>query len=340
MKVLESIKFDRLVEILGKMDSIKVGILGDICLDVYWHADMRKSELSLETPHYMLPVVKERMSPGGGANVAANMAALNPKRVTVFGAIGDDWRGKELIQLLSKLGIKKTGIVTGLKFSNAYIKPMRNGISNIIYEDPRIDFVSHEPVSKALEDDLILAIEKAANNLDVLCVSDQLPFGVVTERVRECICELARQGLRVVVDSRYNIGMFTNVILKPNAREAAVTMGIAPEIINSLKDFENVSKELSIKTGCDVFLTIGDKGSVYVSKNQMWHIPAYDLNAPIDICGAGDSSLSGFGLSLAAGAEPWEAAYIAGLCSEVTIQQIGITGTATRDQILNCHKSR
>ena len=32
---------------------------GDGCLDVYWHADMTRSELSRETPHHNLPVVQE-----------------------------------------------------------------------------------------------------------------------------------------------------------------------------------------------------------------------------------------------------------------------------------------
>ena|GEM_PF-4288646 len=34
------------------------------------------AELSRETPHFAMPVVEERVSLGGGGNVAANMAAL------------------------------------------------------------------------------------------------------------------------------------------------------------------------------------------------------------------------------------------------------------------------
>ena len=37
----------------------KVCLIGDFCLDLYWLADMRRSELSRETPHYPLPVVEE-----------------------------------------------------------------------------------------------------------------------------------------------------------------------------------------------------------------------------------------------------------------------------------------
>jgi bifunctional ADP-heptose synthase (sugar kinase/adenylyltransferase) len=50
--------------------------------------------------------------------------------------------------------------------------------------------------------------------------------------------------------------------------------------------------------------------------------------------GAGDTFLSGFALALAAGAARPEAAYFAGLCGEVTIQKIGMTGTASAEEIL------
>ena len=66
---------------LGKLGKGRIGVIGDFCLDVYWHADMTKSELSRETPHFPLPIVQERLSPGGAGNVVANLLALKPKKV-------------------------------------------------------------------------------------------------------------------------------------------------------------------------------------------------------------------------------------------------------------------
>lgn len=63
---------------LEAVDGAKICLIGDFCLDIYWHADMRLSELSRETPHYPLPIVEERFSPGGAGNVACNIAALRP----------------------------------------------------------------------------------------------------------------------------------------------------------------------------------------------------------------------------------------------------------------------
>ena len=89
----------RLEEILSRLADVSIAVVGDGCLDVYWEADMTRSQLSRETPHFPLPVVKERTSLGAAANVAANLAALGLKRVGFLTVIGDDWRGREMEKL-------------------------------------------------------------------------------------------------------------------------------------------------------------------------------------------------------------------------------------------------
>ena len=66
-----------LQEIFAGIDRARIAVVGDFCLDVYWMADMRRSRLSRETPHFPLPVTEERMSPGAAGNVACNIAAMS-----------------------------------------------------------------------------------------------------------------------------------------------------------------------------------------------------------------------------------------------------------------------
>ena len=54
----------------------------------------------------------------------------------------------------------------------------------------------------------------------------------------------------------------------------------------------------------------------------------------IDIVGAGDACTSGIVASLSSGATAEEAAFVGNLTSSITIQIIGTTGTASRDEIL------
>ena len=104
------------------IDGVRVGIIGDFCLDIYWTADMTKSELSRETPHYPLPVVGERIYPGAAGNLAANVAALCPASVGCCGVIGTDWRAEVLLRELQNRGINADGLVSEQgRFTTAYV---------------------------------------------------------------------------------------------------------------------------------------------------------------------------------------------------------------------------
>ena len=62
-------------------------------------------------------------------------------------------------------------------------------------------------------------------------------------------------------------------------------------------------------------------------------VPAFRVEGPIDICGAGDASTAGIVLGLSLGLLPHEAALLGCAVSSITIQQIGVTGTATVSQV-------
>ena len=106
------------------------------------------------------------------------------------------------------------------KVTNTFCKPIRFGISSIAYEDPRLDFLNYEPLSHDKERDLADRLSDISKKVDVLCVCDQLRYGAITPSIREKVIELGRQGLKVIVDSRDNIGLFTDVTIKPNEIEA------------------------------------------------------------------------------------------------------------------------
>ena len=84
-------------EIAAAIPGVSVCVVGDLCLDLYWHADMRRSRLSRETPHFPLPIVKETCTPGAGGNVVQNILALGVKRLFPVSVVGDDWRGRLLL---------------------------------------------------------------------------------------------------------------------------------------------------------------------------------------------------------------------------------------------------
>ena len=336
LRCMEASRMTRreLEALLPKLDDARVALIGDLCLDIYWDADMKKSELSRETPHHPLPIVSERFNPGGASNVAANIWALRPNVLCVLGVIGDDWRGGELMNVLSERGIDTGHIVKDPdRVTNAYIKPMRHGISDVVYEDPRIDFENYLPLSAQTEDRLIRAIDEVSKKVNVICVSDQLRCGCITSRVREHLCKLGRDGMTVIVDSRDRAAEYSYVTVKPNEIEASRAFADGSEL-----DIERLSKlaaDIAARNHRTTLTTLGSKGCLVVSDGTLTHCPACAVEPPIDFCGAGDTFLSCFGTFLSAGASAVDAARAANLASSVTIKKIGTTGTATREELLS-----
>ena len=324
-----------LSEIKSRARQLKMAVIGDFCLDVYWYADMRKSELSRETPHFPLPIVREKMSAGGAGNVVANLLALEPASVQCLGVFGDDWRGFEYRRVLRTLGADISSIITDSNLrTNAYIKPLRKGISDVVYEDPRLDFNNSEVISSSTEQSLLDALDSL--QCDALCVCDQLPFGCITPVIRERICKLGQDGMTVIVDSRDRIGLYNNVIVKPNELEASRTINQAvPEGIDALR---SIAAELSKRTGRSAVVTAGDKGCVTANGNETAHIPAIQVSGEIDICGAGDTFLSAFATATAAGASLNDAASFACAASSIIVRKIHTTGTATWPELENIDK--
>ena len=326
--------------ILNRISDIRIAVIGDICLDVYWISDMTKSELSRETPHFPLPVVEEKMSPGGGGNVAVNIAALKPKGIKVFGVTGRDWRGDNLIRKLLECGVDTSGIVVSdLVVTNAFCKPIRKGISDVVYEDPRLDFANYEILPREVERMLSEFLDNSISETDILCVSDQVAFGCITPFIREKILSLAKKGSKVIVDSRDRISLYQGVILKPNEVEGMRATNIdASKEEMTLENYVLAAQTLAVSNKSDVCMTLGAKGCVYTNGKTTTYIPSYEVAKPIDICGAGDTFLSAFSCAIAAGAKPFEAASFANMAADVTIRKIGMTGSASPDEIRERHE--
>lgn len=332
----------RLTEILNKLDHVNIGIIGDGALDIYWEADMTKSELSRETPHFPLPVIKERYSGGGGANVAANVSALNPASVSMISLIGEDWRADLFMKTLKNNKIKTDYlIVSKNRVTPAYCKPIRKGISEVEYEDPRIDFQNFSALTASEEQQIISALEKMSGEVDIIAVADQLPFGIITENIRKKLKLISESGIPVVVDSRDRIGLFSGVIVKPNETEAC---RIIDPKINPLNISEELihkaAREIHSRNKLPLIITMGSRGALWIENNIINNIPTIAEEPPIDICGAGDTFLSAFICTYAAGASGTEATAIANIASGVIVKKIGTTGTATREEIITKYRRR
>ena len=156
------------------------------------------------------------------------------------------------------------------------------------------------------------------------------------EKQRDAELAAAHENVIFFADSRANAGDFRNVIIKPNAREAAGIMG-KPEPSgghDTRAALEGVGRELARRNGRPVYITLGPDGMLVCRDEGATHVPGIPVTGPLDICGAGDSATAGIVSALCAGATETEAALMGNLVASITVQQVGTTGTATPTEVL------
>lgn len=330
----------RLTEILTKFPETRIAVVGDYFLDKWLLINRDLDELSIETGLTAYQVTGKRLCPGAAGTVTNNLSALNIGEIYAVGFIGDDGEGYELLQ-----GLRATGVNTDYLyqyesvFTPAYIKPLFNH-GPCPEETHRLDIKNRTITPDHIERQVIASLQEIGQKVDAIIVLDQVTeqnTGVITEQVRETLAALSREqpNLIIYADSRKYTPKFKNIIVKCNHLEALSAVyphfkGDADEV--KLKACALV---LARRMKKPVFITRGSLGIIAAQGETATSVPAINVEGPLDICGAGDSATAGIVSSLCCAASITEAALIGNLAASITIQQIGTTGTASREAIIN-----
>jgi bifunctional ADP-heptose synthase (sugar kinase/adenylyltransferase) len=313
-----------------------IGVLGDLFLDRYLDIDVALNEPSVETGLTAYQITRVRSYPGAAGTVINNLSALGVGRILPIAYIGDDGEGYELRKALPGIpGVDSQWTITVPgRFTPTYTKPMlcEGGTAK---ELNRLDIKNRAPTPGETEDSILQKLDRAWPLVDAMIVLDQVSevdCGVVTKRVRERLAQLGERepGKFVLADSRERIALFENVCIKPN--------GVELEQLTR----QGMGGQFQIRSGRTVFATQGERGI------EMWipsgkagcylmgaHLPAFPVPGPIDIVGAGDSCSAGMASAMVSGATHEQAAAFGNLIASITIQQLGVTGTASPEQVRN-----
>ena len=325
-----------LKELLSRFSDLAILVVGDFFLDRYLMVDPDLAEISLETGLEARQVVEVRNRPGAAGTVTSNLHALGVGQIRAIGVIGDDGQGYDL-----KAGLHASGVeiehlmeVQG-RATPTYTKPI---LITTGQETERLDIKNRATLPRQAEDRILAALERLLGEVHGVIVLDQVQernSGVITDRVREGIAHLATEypDVAFLADSRSHIGLFRNVTVKVNREEAleAVSTDSRAEAANCL---DAAIRSFLDRTGQPVYVTLGPEGILCADGETTDRIPGIPVPGPIDIVGAGDSVSAGIVSALCAGASCIDAARVGVLASSITIQQIGTTGTASPEQVL------
>jgi bifunctional ADP-heptose synthase (sugar kinase/adenylyltransferase) len=337
-----TININNIINALDRAGSTTVTVFGDFCLDKYLCINSTQNEVSVESGLTAYQVFEKRLYAGVGGTITNNLRALGVPVIAV-GLVGDDGEGYELLRELSYTGvntdlmIKSNEIVTG-----TYTKPMQTTDGKTYTEMERFDFRNFKPTSKKLDARLLENLKQAINASGGVVFTDQfleLDYSSVTDNIRQSLPELAIENPDkfFYADSRGFADSYTHIVVKCNEFEIPGTENNVANLVGNA-----TSEDVIIKNGKKlletnkkaVIITAGSKGAYVFEKDKTTHVPAFKVNEKIDITGAGDATNAGVILGLTLGLTLPEATLLGCCISSLTIEQIGVTGTTTTENII------
>ena len=322
--------------ILDKLSQSTVAVLGDFCLDVYWMIQPAAGEVSVETGLMTQPVSSHRYSPGGAGNVVMNLLALEVSKIHLFGVIGDDPFGKELVRLLDHSQIDPAGLVVQAQDwqTHSYVKPHPDG-----KETNRIDFGNFNELADETAERLFAEFEKVLPKVSVVLINHQVLGSLHnSEAFRKRLNGLieAHPEICFIVDSRGRHEAYPTAVHKLNEAEVLRQSGRDPEVGEtvSLDDLVCHARNLHLRWKAPLIVTRGENGCLVIDDDEPKQIFGVQLLGKIDPVGAGDTFVSALAAILANGSNLAAAAFVSNLAAAVTAQKLFQTGTATPAEIL------
>lgn len=325
---------ERLEQLLGRFDRLRIAVLGDYFLDSYLEVDPGLAEPSVETGKVAHQVVGTRHAAGAAGTVVNNFKALGVGQVYAIGALGDDGTGWELRRALERVGCDTDGLLTtSERMTPVYLKPVDIDIPGLAGEHSRYDTRNRRATSAYVVQRVIAEAERLFSRIDALVVLDQVDHPeneIVTPAVREWVTRTAAAHPDRILwaDSRFHVDDFPGAWIKPNQFEATGVRPDGPGSAIPTQEIAAMLPKLRERQRAPVTVTLGERGLLVSDPVPTW-LPAYPSKGPLDTTGAGDSVTAGMVAALCAGATHIEAGWVGNLAASITIEQLGTTGTAS-----------
>lgn len=334
-RVLSPARIQRLLAVAAK---IRVLTVGDVMLDQFIWGSV--SRISPEAPVPVVDFRQESFMPGGAANVARNLSALQVP-AEIFGLIGRDDAGRKLKQLLGEQNVDCRGLL-------AHAVRPTSIKTRIVAQQQQVVRVDREVKSEmdaATTRRFLTILEPRILAADAVILSDYAK-GLVTQSLLDGLRQICRaRGVWLSVDPKpgHQRNLAGVSLLTPNRKEAFELAGVADggSAGNPLEDAALIAvtkKLLRELAPALLLITLGDQGMLLCQRSQPpFHIPTVAQEV-FDVSGAGDTVIASFTTAIAAGASPIEAAIISNHAAGVVVGKVG-TATVTPEELLRSFRA-
>jgi rfaE bifunctional protein kinase chain/domain len=307
----------RLEELKKSFDGKRIAVVGDMMLDGYYWGDVKR--ISPEAPVPVLEVEDEFFRFGGAANVAYNILKLGGIPIPV-GVIGNDTYGNIFSSLIKEKNIEADGLITDEERPTTTKTRVIANSQHVV----RIDKESKAYISSKIEDKISIFIASVIDSLDGIILQDYNK-GILTPSLITKITSLAnKKNILITVDPKFdNFFEYKNVtVFKPNRKETETVLGIR---IKDDKDISSAGRNLLNKMNSKyVLLTLGEGGIAVFEKEDKERRMPTKARKVADVSGAGDTVISTLTIGLAAGADIYEACFLANYAAGVVCGEVGI----------------
>jgi len=325
---MTTIDKQRAADLLGKLGSRNIVVLGDVMLDEFLWGDVTR--ISPEAPVPVVDIRRESTHLGGAANVLANLVALGAK-ACVVGVIGDDFAGERIrSSVADKSDFQAAGSLVTDNSRPTTIKTRIIAQNQMVV---RADREHRTPVTGKTEELIIAAVKAALEKAHALVVSDY-DKGVVTPRILAEVLPIAYGRMPVLIDPKLrNFDAYRPAtLITPNHHEALRMANLEEDSDQGLK---LAARAIRGRLSCDaVLITRGDRGMMLIEGD---HNPINVDTAArevFDVTGAGDTVIAALAAALSAGASMIEAAVLANHAAGIVVGKLG-TATATAKEVLD-----
>ncbi len=322
-----TIDYKKLAKSFSKL---KILVIGDLMIDEYLVGKCKR--ISPEAPVPVVEVFKREYRLGGAANVANNICRLGSS-VSICSVIGNDGIGRLALEECNHNNIDNTAIFCDTSRPTT----LKTRIIAHNQQIARTDIERREEVGDVIRKKVSAYLHDNIKNFDAVIISDYAK-GLINKKTLDDILPLIKKSDKIItVDPKVaNFYHYRSVsCIKPNRKEISEVLGYEAETEEKLLDGGRaILNDLSLES---LLITLGESGMCLLKKDSDAFIIPACARAVYDVTGAGDTVISVFTLSLAAGIDHLNAALLANIAAGEVVEKLG-TSTISVDDLVDAVK--